>query len=80
LKKLTIFAMTEKGYAVVTSIFYAHSGIIDAVVAARDINIANDYFAEIEDFCKKNKIIFYDKSELFCSNRIHDCRFMAVDY
>ena len=57
--------MTEKGYAVLSSVFYAYPGIIDTVVAARDINIANDYFSEIEDFCKKNKIIFYDRSELY---------------
>ena len=63
MKKLTIFAMTEKGYAVVSSIFSACPDEIEAVVAARDKNIANDYFEEIEDFCGKNKIPFHKKSD-----------------
>lgn len=63
MKKLTIFAMTEKGYAVVTSIFAAYPEIIDAVVATGDKSIAKDYFVEIADFCSKNNIPFYNRTE-----------------
>ena len=57
--------MTEKGFEVVNSIFAAHPEIIDVVVAARDKNISNDYFAEIGDFCGKNKIAFHERSESY---------------
>ena len=57
--------MTEKGYAVVNSIFLAHPRIIELVVAARDANIANDHFAEIGDFCRRNNIAFLEKSESY---------------
>ncbi len=63
MKQLTILAMTEKGYAVVTAIMSAYPEIVGAVVAARDPNVANDYFDEIAEFCKTNAIPFDDGSE-----------------
>jgi len=63
MKKLTLFAMTEKGYTVLTSIFAAYPDIIDAVVGAADKGLAKDYREEIADFCAKNKLRFYDRSE-----------------
>ena len=63
MKKLTIFAMTEKGHAVVSAIFAAHPGIIDAVVSARDKNVANDGFDDIERFCRENGITFRERSD-----------------
>jgi methionyl-tRNA formyltransferase len=65
MKKLTIFAMTEKGYAVVSSIFSAHKDIIDTVVSARDKNVSNDRFGEIESFCRDNGIKFRERSNAF---------------
>ena len=57
--------MGEKGYEVVVSIYSSYPGIIDAVIAARDNNIVNDHFVEIEEFCVRNKIAFKNRSELF---------------
>lgn len=65
MKKLTIFAMTEKGFTVIAAIHAAYPGIIGAVVAARDINIANDYYVQIADFCNKNNLTFYDRSDSY---------------
>lgn len=65
MKNITIFAMTEKGFAVVKSIYNAFPNIIKTVISARDINIENDFYTEIMSFCKKNSIDFYDRFDAY---------------
>jgi methionyl-tRNA formyltransferase len=61
MKKLTVFAMTKKGKAVVTAIHSAYPGMIAAVVASRDSGMAEDCYEDIRDFCDRNRIPFYDR-------------------
>lgn len=60
MNKITIFAMTKKGYEVVTSIYAKYSNIIDCVVSAEDPALSEDYYYEIKNFCRKNSIHFFD--------------------
>ena len=65
MKQLTVFAMTEKGYAVVRLLLSCHPGLVAAVVASRDKNIAEDYFDEIAGLCRENNIRFWERSDAF---------------
>jgi methionyl-tRNA formyltransferase len=63
-KKLTVFAMTEKGYAVVSTLISRYPAILDTVVAARDKNMAEDCFDKIADLCRRNGIRFCERAQL----------------
>ena len=65
MKKLTVFAMTEKGYAVVKLLLSRHPGLVVAVVAARDTAMAQDYFDQIAELCRINNIRFCDRNTGF---------------
>lgn len=65
MKKLTVFAMTKKGKAVVTAIHSKYPEMIAAVIASRDSGMAEDCFEDIRDFCSKNAIIFHDRRDIF---------------
>ena len=65
MKKLTVFAMTEKGYAVVRLLLSRYPGLVAAVVASRDRGIAKDYFDEIADLCRTDNIRFCDRTDGF---------------
>ncbi len=64
-KKLTVFAMTEKGYAVVRLLLTRYPGLVTAVVAARDPGMAKDCFDEIAEICRTNNIHFFDRNDGF---------------
>jgi methionyl-tRNA formyltransferase len=60
-----MFAMTEKGFAVLKLLLSRYPGLVAAVVASRDKNVANDYFDEIGDLCRNNNVRFYNKNDDF---------------
>lgn len=61
---VSFYIMGEKGLSVLDNIIHKH-GIeyIDIVVGARDRNIANDYFDEIELLCRKHKLNFFNRKD-----------------
>ncbi|MEI7813723.1 MAG: formyltransferase family protein [Coriobacteriia bacterium] len=65
MKKLTILAMTEKGYSVVAAIASAYPGMIGAVVGAHDTSVANDFFEEIAGLCRESGIPFFSRPESY---------------
>lgn len=65
MKKITLFAMTEKGYTVVSSLHANYPGIIDAVISSSDSHVLKDYYDEIKMFCRDNKIVFYNRSDSY---------------
>jgi methionyl-tRNA formyltransferase len=64
-KQLTVFAMTEKGYAVVRLLLSRYPGLVAAVVASRDRGIAKDYYDEIAELCRTDNIQFHDRTDGF---------------
>lgn len=63
MQKLTIFAMTEKGYAVVRLILSRYPGLVAAVIASRDGDVEDDHFDKIAELCRSNDIRFHDRSD-----------------
>jgi methionyl-tRNA formyltransferase len=63
MKKLTVFAMTEKGYAVVKFLLSAYPGLVAAVVASRDKRLVKDYFDEIAQLCRASHVSFRDRTD-----------------
>ncbi len=61
--KLTIFAMTEKGYAVLTRIIPSFKNNIETVISSRDLNMQKDFYLEIKSLCENNDINFVDKKD-----------------
>jgi len=68
MKKITLFAMTEKGYRVLRALTSRYPGIVDAVVSSRDAAIQKDFFEEIQSFCKESSIPFYNRTEPYRIN------------
>lgn len=65
MKKLTVFAMTEKGYGVVRALVATYPEIIGAVISSRDAAIQKDYFDEIKDLCVEHGIRFQNRTDSF---------------
>lgn len=60
--KISLFLMTEKGFEVIKNLVaFAGNSNIECVVSARDKNVQNDFFDEIEKFCTESGINFYLK-------------------
>lgn len=56
--------MSKKGLLVLQSLIdNGFIDIIDKVVASRDSSISYDYYEDIKNLCKQNKILFFDKNE-----------------
>ncbi|MDD1792370.1 methionyl-tRNA formyltransferase [Enterovibrio sp. ZSDZ42] len=60
---ITLFCMTEKGFAVLRHLAATHAGCIDQVIGSRDLNVKNDFYVEIQELCSDFGINFVDKSE-----------------
>jgi methionyl-tRNA formyltransferase len=58
---VTLFLMTKKGYGVLKAVTASFPEIIEGVVSSRDANIEEDYYEEIEEFCKSNGVRFSDR-------------------
>ncbi len=63
MRNLTVFAMTEKGYAVVKLLLSHCPGLVAAVVASRDKNIVEDHFEEIAELCRSNNVNFHNRTD-----------------
>ena len=63
MKKLTIFAMSEKGFEVVNAIVSTYPELVDAVVGSRDDNVVDDCYARLQGFCIANAVPFFDRRE-----------------
>jgi methionyl-tRNA formyltransferase len=61
--KLTIFAMTEKGYAVLTTILPNFKNDIETVISSRDQNIQKDFYLEIKSLCENYGINFVERKD-----------------
>lgn len=62
-KKVTIFAMTEKGYAVLQKILPKFKHTIQMVVGSRDGQIKKDFYSEIKSLCQNHNVSFIDRKE-----------------
>lgn len=62
-KKITIFAMTEKGYAVLQKILPKFKHTIQMVVGSRDGQIKKDFYSEIKSLCQNHNVSFIDRKE-----------------
>ena len=63
-EKITLFVMTQKGFAVLNALIAEMgTGIIDKVISSRDTNIAHDHYDEIKACCQQHTIPFYEKNE-----------------
>jgi len=61
----TLFLMSEKGYAVISSICAnGFSDKIQFVVSSKDKNVLKDYYDEVKEKCIEYFIPFYDKSNV----------------
>jgi methionyl-tRNA formyltransferase len=63
MKRLTVFAMTEKGHAVVARLLERYPGLVDAVVAARDKGLEKDWFVELAALSRKHGVRFHERTE-----------------
>lgn len=61
MQKLTLFAMTERGWAVAQALVNGFPGLVQAIVASKDRGIANDCYGELADFCRAKSIPFHDR-------------------
>src|SRR5690348_15707693 len=63
MRNLTVFAMTEKGYAVVRLLLSRYPGLVAAVVASRDKSIAEDHFERIAEVCRSYDVKFHNRTD-----------------
>jgi len=66
--KVTVFAMTEKGYAVLQSILPDYKKNIEIVIGSQDTQIQKDFYSEIKCLCQYHSIEFIDKKEFISIN------------
>jgi methionyl-tRNA formyltransferase len=69
---ITMFLMNQKGYEVLKE-FISKFGVeyIAVVVSSRDINVEKDYFEEISELCKFNKIKLLSRNEVLNISTIY---------
>ncbi|MCX5964444.1 MAG: formyltransferase family protein [Cyanobacteria bacterium] len=61
--KITIFAMTEKGYVVLQKLLPKFKTHIETVIASHDSQIQKDFYSEIKSLCQDNCIHFMDRKD-----------------
>ena len=63
---ITLYLMGQKGLAVITKLNEEGLlGTIDAVVVSNDINMQDDYYSDIRDFCIKNNLTIYNRNDSY---------------
>lgn len=63
MEMISVFAMTNKGFEIISKIIGEFgASFISVVISAKDNNIENDYYGEIEQLCLKNNIPFSEKN------------------
>ncbi len=60
---VTLFLMTRKGLATLEHIGERYASLITAVVSARDPNVIEDYYEDIQAWCEARNIPFYDRKQ-----------------
>lgn len=66
MNKISFFIMTQKGFEILKAFIDTFdSKHIACVVSSKDEMLVNDYYLEIENLCKANNILFYDKKNTF---------------
>ncbi|AHC22015.2 methionyl-tRNA formyltransferase [Paenibacillus polymyxa] len=64
-KKITMFLMNEKGYAVLKNFLQMFGAkYIDSVVVAEDKNVRKDYYDDIWKVCTENQISVLDRGDV----------------
>jgi methionyl-tRNA formyltransferase len=61
--KVTLFIMSQKGFAVLQQITKDHKDLIEVVISSTDHDMEKDYYLEIKEHCAKNNIQFIDKKD-----------------
>ena len=61
--KITIFAMTEKGYRVLQKLLTKFKHNIEIVIGSRDSQLQKDFYSEIKCLCEDNYIHFVDRKD-----------------
>jgi len=66
---VTLFLMSQKGLAVLSALVKSKCrDTINTVIIGTDKNVANDYSKDIEQLCKKEKLVFYHRTDDFTVN------------
>ncbi|MFO0357183.1 MAG: formyltransferase family protein [Sphingobacteriaceae bacterium] len=69
MNKITFFLMSKKGYECLISLIdNGNVNIIDKVIVSQDENIQNDYFNEITEICRNNKIEVIERNNSYSTN------------
>ncbi|MCA9246268.1 MAG: hypothetical protein KDA42_04105 [Planctomycetales bacterium] len=67
-QSLTLFAMTKKGFAVLSALMQEAPGIVKTVVTARDTAVADDYCDAILALCRDHGVPTMERTESFQLN------------
>ena len=59
--RVTIFAMTEKGYTFLLKLLPEFKNSIETVVGCRDSSVQEDFYLQIESLCQNHRIDFIDR-------------------
>ena len=63
--KIDFLLMNYKGFYVLSKIIdNGYRDIINSVISAKDINVVNDYYNDIEQICKNYSIRFFDRKNM----------------
>jgi len=63
--KIDFLLMNYKGFYVLSNIIdKGYRDIINSVISAKDINVVNDYYNDIEQICKNYSIRFFDRKNM----------------
>lgn len=65
MKRVTLFAMTQKGLETIKSVHRVNPTLIAKVISARDKGIAEDCYEGIRDFCSGENIALFDRHDSF---------------
>lgn len=67
--KITFFIMSKKGFDCLNSLIEkGNINVIDKVIVAPDENIQNDYFNEIVEICRNNKIEVIERNNSYSTH------------
>jgi methionyl-tRNA formyltransferase len=70
---ISVFAMTEKGFTVISAIIEQFGdSFIDLVVGSKDSKIEKDYYDEMKALCNKNNIRFADRKSDYQINTAYN--------
>lgn len=68
---LTVFAMSEKGFAVVETLLSTYPGLVSQVIGARDESVSDDFYCAIEALCSRGGVSFVDRKDFAGSRSLY---------